>query len=284
MLELKDYPDMGRISTLYNSPQILLGEELYWTEKRDGSQLRIAHREGVIQIGSHNMENASEQFQNYLKQTEQYPALEELLKDTNGHAENPLANFDIGATIFGELLSKGKSPARFEYHDKYEFILFDIWSEKDQRFLPYNAVYAYAQHYGLPIVEAFAMTRHTTLESLYSYRDEMLILCKEKSREGVVIKDYSNQVFVKEKLDMPKIERVKIEQGTPVLPKLPESDVMGAIAKVHTDIGVDFIDKTKAMPMIARYVAREMEIHKCSKPIKNLFFYYQQYIEGGEIK
>jgi hypothetical protein len=277
---MKSYPELNRIALLYPSPQILLGEEISWTEKRDGSQLRIVLTDGQLQIATHHQDEASEQFVNYFKQTEQAMGIEQLLKDSNGLCDNPTANFNIGAVIFGELLCKGKSPARFETHDKYEFVIFDIYSQKAERFLPYNNAYQYAYHYTLPIVECWAITRHVTLESLMAYRDEMLILAKEKGREGVVLKSYRNQIFAKEKLDIPIIKRVEIEDGIPRNPKLPDSEVMGAIAKVHSDIGEAFMDKKIAMPAIAKYVSEEQGKHLCSKPEQSLFSYYQKYIEG----
>ena len=277
---LPKYPELNRIALLYPSPRIILGEEIYWTEKRDGSQLRIAIVGGEVKIATHHQEEASQQFIEYFKQTEQAVAIEELLKDSNGLCANPAANFDIGAVIFGELLSKGKSPARFEYNDKFEFIIFDIWSRRDERFLPYNVIYQMAYHYALPIVECWAMTRHIDLDSLYAYRDKMLILAKEKEREGVVLKDYRSQIFAKEKLDIPIIPRIKIEEGQPHNPSLPDNEVLGVIAKVHSDLGELLMDKTKAMPLIAQYVSEEQKKHLCSKPLQPLFSYYQKYIEG----
>lgn len=277
--DLPKYPELNRIALLYPSPQVMLGEEIYWTEKRDGSQLRIALVNGEMQIATHHQDVASAQFVEYFKQTEQAKAVGELLRDSNGLCSNPAANFDIGAVIFGELLSKGKSPARFEHHDNYKFIIFDIWARKDGRFLPYDGIYSYAYHYSLPVVECWAITRHVELESLYAYRDEMLALAKEKGREGVVLKNYHSQVFAKEKLDIPIIPRAKIEEGQPRNPFLPNSEVLGAIAKAHADLGEGFLDKRIAMPLIARYVAEEQGKHQCSKPAQNLFSYYQKYLE-----
>ena len=277
--KLLSYPELNRIALLYPSPQILLGEEIYWTEKRDGSQLRLSWVDNDVKISTHHQEDASEQFKNYLKSTEQANGICELLRDNNGLREDDTANFNIGAVVFGELLVKGKSPARFEQHEKHEFVIFDIWSQKDGRFLSYNAMYQQAYHYGLLVVECWAMTRHVDLDSLYAYRDEMLVLAKEKGREGTVLKCYSAQIFAKEKLDTPIIPRIKIEDGAPRNPPLPDSEVMGAIAKVQADLGELFTDKTKAMPLIARYVSEEQRKHQCSKPTQNLFSYYQKYIE-----
>jgi ATP-dependent RNA circularization protein (DNA/RNA ligase family) len=277
---LPNYPELNRIALLYPNPQILLGDEIYWTEKRDGSQLRIGMVDGEIKIATHHQDDASTQFKGYFKMTEQAIAIEQLLKDTNGFCDNPVADFNFGAVIFGELLSKGKSPARFEHHDKFEFVIFDIWSTKDERFLTYNNVYQHAYHYSLPVVECWAITRHTDLDSLYATRDEMLALAKEKKREGVVLKNYHSQIFAKEKLDTPTIQIIKIDDGAVHLPRLPDSEVLGAIAKVHVDLGESFMDKKIAMPTIAKYVSEEQDKHLCSKPSQNLFSFYQKYIEG----
>ena len=278
--KLPSYPEMNKISMIYPEPQIMLGEELYWTEKRDGSQLRIAWVEGKLKISTHHQDEASEQFQNYFRSTPQAIGVEQLLRDFNGLCENPTANFNNGAVVFGELLSKGKSPARFEYHENCEFVIFDIYSQKDGLFLPYNNFYAMAFHYQLPVVDCWAMTRHVDMDSLLAFRDTMLIKAKESGREGVVVKNYHCQIFCKEKLDSPVIPIVKIEDGNPQLPQLPDSEVMGAVAKCHADLGEAFFDKTKAMPTIAKYVSEECDKHLCSKPGNKLFAYYQNYIEG----
>lgn len=277
-MELPKYPEMDRIATL-RYPQMLLGQVIHWTEKRDGSQLRISlDEENNLVISTHHQDNASDMFKDYFWKTEQPQSVKDFLIDTNGYREEPVANFDFGSVVFGELLCKGKSPARFETHDKYEFVIFDIFSLKDQRFLPYTSVYQHCYHYNLPVVECWAISKHLDLDSLYAYRDEMLIVAKEKAREGVVLKNYHDQVFAKEKLDTPKIERVKIEDGSVRLPPLPDSEVFGAIAKVHADIGEGFIDKRIAMPLVAQYIGQEQEKHQCSKPRMNLFTYYQLYL------
>jgi len=279
-MELPKYPEMDRIATL-SRPQMLLGQEIYWTEKRDGSQLRIAlDNEGEVIISTRNQDDASEMFKNYFHQTEQAQGVIDFLRDTNGYREEPVANFDFGSVVFGELLCKGKSPARFETHDKHKFIIFDIYSLKDQRFLSYTSVYQNTYHYGLPCVECWGISRHVDLDSLYSHRDEMLVVAKEKGREGVVLKNYHDQVFAKEKLDTPKIERIKIEDGSVRLPPLPDSEVYGAISKAHADIGGEFTDKRVAMPLVAQYVGHEQEKHMCSKPRMSLFTYYSLYLEN----
>lgn len=277
---LPKYPEMNRIELLYPSPAILLGQEIHWTEKRDGSQLRISLVDGQVKVATHHQDEASEQFINYLKETQQYDNIVALLKDTNGYCDNPVADFNYGAVIFGEILVKGKSPARFELHDKHDFVVFDIYSQKDSRFLSYTSVYQQCYHYGLPCVECWAISQHLDINSLMLYRDQILQVAKDKGREGTVLKAYGIQKFAKEKLDTPKVERIHIEEGTPQYPALPDSEVMGAIAKVHAELGEDIKDKAKAMPIIAKYVSEEQDKHLCGKPNRKLFEYYIDYIKG----
>jgi hypothetical protein len=276
------YPEMNRIALLYPTPCILLGEDIYWTEKRDGSQLRISY-DGELHISTHHREDASEQFKNYFMSTEQAEPIIEFLKDTNGFPVNPNCDFNIGAVVFGELLVKGKSPAQFETHEKHEFVVFDIYSQKDERFLPYNKVYQECFHYQIPVVKCWALTKHETEESLLQTRDEILDMAQNEGREGTVLKCYHTQVFAKEKLDTPKIEHIKIENGEPKGLPLPDSEVLGAIAKAHADLGESFTDKRMAMPLIAKYVSEEQIKHLCSKPTNSLFSYYQKYLEGEVI-
>jgi hypothetical protein len=282
-MEIPKYPELNRIALLYPNPRILLGEEIYWTEKRDGSQLRVSF-DGELHIATHHQDDASAQFKQCFLDTEQSAKVIEFLKDTNGFPVSPNCDFNFGAIVFGELLVKGKSPARFETHEKHEFVVFDIYSQKDSRFLPYNNVYQQCYHYQLPIVKCWGMTQHETEESLYKTRDEILEIAKTEGREGTVLKNYHSQIFAKEKLDTPKIEHVKIESGLPKLPPLPDSEALGAVAKAHADLGESFADKRVAMPLIAKYISEEQDKHLCSKPANNLFSYYQKYLEGEVIK
>jgi len=106
--DLPKYPELDRIATLYPNPRILLGEEIFWTEKRDGSQLRLALINGELQISTHHQDDASAQFKQYFLDTEQSSRIIEFLKDTNGYPVSPNCDFNYGSVVFGELLVKGK--------------------------------------------------------------------------------------------------------------------------------------------------------------------------------
>lgn len=280
--DLIRYMELCRIAQLYPAPQILLGKEIWWTEKRDGSNLRISLVDGEVVISSRNRYQASGQFQEAFHRTPESKGVIQFLKDHNGFNPNPACNFDFKPQVFGEMLTKGKSPTGIEMHDEEEFVVFDIFDTKANRFLTYTQVHQHCFHYGIPMVECYLVSRHIRMDDLLKTRDEVLKICEANGREGTVLKTFNGEkhIYAKEKLDTLPIDRIpkKIHKGKPNLPPLPESEILGAINKVHVDLGEKIHDVKIAMPMVARYIAKEADKHKCSNP-KSMFKYYQQYLE-----
>jgi hypothetical protein len=272
------YPDLDRISNLKPNPHILLGKDIVFTEKRDGSNFGVyLDVEGEWHARSRNMDIASEQFHNYFKLTPQFEGVIELLKDATEWGDAYM--------IFGELLIKGKSPTKIEFHDDHSFVVFDIWSAKVGGFLNYTKVYQECYHNHLPIVELWGTCRVNTLEALLKFRDEMLLKSIEMNREGSVGKYVNGSEFIyfKEKNDIPKYEKVpRLEDPgneKVILPSLSDSEMTGAIEKVYADLGENFFDVKLAMPMVAKYVMIEQEKHNCSPPQKKLIVAYRERIE-----
>jgi hypothetical protein len=281
------YPHLERIYNLKPNPEILLGQEIFWTEKRDGSNIGACLTEDGVQLRSRNQDKASEDFYKAFNASEQAMGILELLQDAG--------NWGNEYVIFGEMLTTGKSPTRIETHDKNEFVVFDIWDSKNERFMNYNGVHQHCHHFGLPIVELYGTCNVNTIEALYAFKDQMLEKAKECAREGTVGKVWGETkwnhgdgagcsrliTYFKEKNDLPAIEKVpRSEQpGYVILPDLPDSEIYGAIEKVRTDIGDDkFRNVRDAMPLIARYVGEECKKHNSTSP-KNLYQYYQQRLE-----
>ena len=272
------YPDLERITQLKPNPEILLGKEIVFTEKRDGSNLGVyLDADGVWHARSRNMDVASEQFHNYFKMTPQFEMVIELLKDAE--------QWNDAYMVYGELLIKGKSPTKIETHDDHSFVVFDIWSEKLGGFMHYTRVFQECHHHGLPIVELWGTCRLRSLESLLRFRDKLLEKSKECGREGTVGKyvDGAEYIYFKEKNDTPKYEKVPREEDPGnmkiVLPALPQSEVTGAIEKVYADLGIDFFDVRIAMKKVAEYVSEEQKKHNCSKPDTPIFESYKERVE-----
>ncbi len=283
--KLRKYPELDTVARLYPDPKVILNKFISWSEKRDGSNLRVSLVDNEIMISTRHQDVASSEFIECMKQTAEYDKVVKLIKEYSGldPTRSFASNFNFGPQIFGELLVKGKSPTGIEMHDKHEFIIFDIWDTSAQRFLMYNQVFQHCHHFGLPIVKLYGLTQHETLEDLYRFRDEMLKVCEVEKREGVVLKAFEpdgKEIYAKEKIDLPKDTYVKHREDKPTLPPLPDSELFGAIAKVHADLGADFRDVKKAMPLVAKYVFEEQQKHLYGKPEMNLFRAYQNYLEG----
>ena len=272
------YPDLERISQLQPNPHIILGKEVVWTEKRDGSNFGVyLDAEGNWHARSRNMDVASEQFHNYFKMTPQFGCVIELLNDAQ--------NWGDAYMVFGELLTKGKSPTKIEYHDDHSFVVFDIWSAKLGGFFNYTKVYQECYHHKIPIVECWGTSRINDLDTLMAYRDVMLLKSIERNREGTVGKHVNGTEFIyfKEKNDTPKYEKLPRvedpENARILLPPLAESEVAGALEKAYADLGTEFFDIRPAMKLFAEYVSTEQKKHNYSKPDRKLIEFYKDRVD-----
>lgn len=274
------YPELNSIIRLHPNPEIILGHEIFWQEKRDGSNLGIyLNNDNGIELRSRNMDKASDDFYKVFNEIEESGKIRDLLISMHD-------DWNDEGVIFGELLVKGKSPTKTEFHKENEFIIFDIWSSKMGGLIPYILVYQHCHHFKLPIVELYGTSKHITLESLLEFRDKMLRVAENNGREGVVGKIFEKNIkyiYFKEKLDTPKLEKLPrvIENGRPILPPLPESEVLGALDKTFVDLGKEnFMDVKIVMPLFAKYVSEECVKHNCDKPDGNLYRRYRDKLEA----
>lgn len=272
------YPHLDRIAILKPNPHILLGKEIVWTEKRDGSNLGVyIGEDGEWHVRSRNMDCASEQFHNYFKMTPEFDGVIDLLLDAQNWGDEYI--------LFGELLIKGRSPTKIEFHEDHSFVAFDLWSTKLGGFVNYTKLYQECYHNDVPVVALWGTTRVNTIEHLLEFRDKMLQRSLDEHLEGVVGKYFngSESIFFKEKNDLPKYEKVPRAEDPEgmkcVLPNLPDSELCGAIEKVYTDLGGDFFDIKLAMPKIAEYVGIEMKKHNCTQPERKLILAYRERVE-----
>jgi hypothetical protein len=272
-----EYPELEQITRTYQ-PQRLLGAELVWEEKEDGSNLMVwlDKDTDIFKISSRHMEDADREFQNRFKNTPQAALVESLIRDE-------LKDYGKDLVVFGELLSKGKSPTRITVHPETTFVTFDIYDVAAEKWNNYTAKYQKCFHYNLPVAKAMATCKVASMEELLAFRDKVLEMVKVIGRiEGTVVKTQYLQptVFAKEKLDTPKLEKLpRAESDGVQLPPLPESEILGALDKAYVDLGIDkFMDKSVAMPLFARYVSEEAKKHLCKVTV-SLFKFYQQKTE-----
>ena len=241
--------------------------------------------EDNIQLRSRNLPIASDMFYSGFNQTSHVDAIRDMILNERDYGDE--------IVVFGEMLMKGRSPTRIEMHEDFDYVVFDIWSTKQNRFLHYNKVYQTCYHFDIPVVDLYGTCNVSTIESLYKFKDEMIAKAKDNSMEGVVGKVWAELpwncgegvgtkrgiVYFKEKHDLPSLEKLPRmdEAGKIQLPSLPDSEIYGAIEKVRTDIGNDFTDIKIAMPLVAQYINEECRKHNCCAP-RNIFQYYQQRI------
>lgn len=266
---MKEYSTLERSARLYPTPRILLGKLIYWTEKRDGSNIGAYIKDYVLLFRSRHQAIASFDILQSIKNTGYTELLRELICDFN-------------IMPFFELLQKGKSPTHTEFHPKDDIAIFDMWNLKSQQWLNYTQMHQFCYQYDLPIVKLYGMSRHLNMKTFEKFRLRMLKHAKKSGREGVVGKIYGLEpIFFKEKLDLPNLRktRIHIEDGAVQLPLLPKSEIQGAVHKVYIDLGHEkFLDKRIAMPLIARYANEEATKHLCAKT-KNLFEFYLEKLE-----
>lgn len=284
------YPHIDRLENLRPNPEILLGKRLTFEEKRDGSNLCFwtwpkkrfkwfGNTVWVEHISSRNMELASNDLRRLAYMTDQYSKIMEFLKTEKGRY-----------MVYAELIQKGYGATRVEGINKeHQLVIFDIWDNKVHNFLPYIPKYQLCYHWNLPVVERWAETQHATIESLYEMRDKVLAMAKEKNREGTVIKyiDPSPNanppfIFAKEKLDIPPSPPLRqMEEGRPVLPPLPDSEINGEWLKLLADYGITKMKhKSFGMPEFVRRTNQAAKDANC-RPPKDIFKYYKQYLQDA---
>ena len=271
MIKWKKYTDLEPFVRLRYEGRELLGKEILFTEKRDGSNISLwLDEKNEVHISSHNLEIADESLTNAMKSTPEYPKIVELLK-----REKQDYNNDFIA--YGELLLKGKTPTRIELpKKKAHWILFDMWVVFDERYLDYSRLYQYAYQYKIPIVKVLGTESPTSLEELQQMKEKYLKWCKAHKREGVVGKNYPEQIFFKEKIDLPKIKRIprdKLPKST--LPPMPEEKILRALQHAYDELNDE--DKWRnpkyAMPIVAKHISTEATEHYYEPP-RNFYGIY----------
>lgn len=269
---------MNRISKSLNETVWgLCGKELYWTAKLDGSNIGIYWNGEKYVARSRNQDIASDQFLQYLEQTDEWIKVCEMLTDER-------ENWNSNWIVYGELLCHGKSPTRMFSYEGYKFVVFDMWNVDKEYFINYNGVYQKCYHWEIPVVQLLGICRKLTPTELFEFRDKMMRYCEENRIEGCVVKMWESDGsygYYKEKIDIPEpLVHKEIDEGDVMLPILPDSEIYGAIDKVRVDIGDEqFCDVKVAMPMVAKYVRDECNKHGCIMPSKKLFEYYKEVLE-----
>jgi len=173
--EVIKYPKLGYLRESPYGGRELLGKLIYFEEKRDGSNIRCFIDENDnLQFGSRNKIPASDDLLKSIENT----GYDSILR-TALYTEKYQWNHDI--IVFFELLQKGKSPSRIEYHEKDDIAVFDIY-DINGGWWNYTRVYQFCYQWKLPIVKLWAVSSYSTIEKLEKQIEKMLDRAKKKKK------------------------------------------------------------------------------------------------------
>jgi hypothetical protein len=260
------YYELEPIRRLRNEGRELIGKTLTLTEKRDGENVSVwLDEKGEVKFSSHNLCEASEDIVNRFKVTAEYHKTELLLKTE--------LNFHKEYVLYGELL-KEVGPTRIEpKRKKVSWVLFDAWEVTEKRYISYTQLYQLAYHYKIPIVRVTGFVVPTSIEDLEDTIKNQLKWCKRHRREGIVGKDYENQVFFKEKIDLPKLPKIP-RQPQLQFPPMPQERIIRALQHAYDEVGAGNWKNVKvAMPIVAKHIAVEAKEHNFNAP-RNMYQLY----------
>lgn len=159
------YPHFGRIEQVTPNPSILLGNDIFWTEKLDGSNAGIYLKDDVPMVRSRNQDVA--QFSDIVKEIpvfENIVALLHHLKD----------NYHSDYIVFCEFMQKGRSPTGLKTYDYDSLIVFDMYNLTAERFETWNNVCLFCGTFDIPVVKLLGFCTCHSLDELYSFRDELI--------------------------------------------------------------------------------------------------------------
>jgi len=262
------YTDLEPFIRLRNEGRELIGKEILITEKRDGENVSIwlDEKENVC-ISSHNQEKADENITKRMAETPEFSKICNLL-------QVECIEFHKKIILYGELM-KRVGATQIEPKKKHcNWIIFDIWDDNEKRYLDYNYVYQRAYQFKIPIVKCLGVEQPKQLEDLQIIKDKWLKFCKRHRREGFVGKNYYDNVFFKEKIDLPKLKRVRDIQQIQ-LPQMPEETILRALQHAWDEINdeIKWKDRAIAMPIIAKHISTEAREHNYNTP-HNFYSYY----------
>lgn len=264
------YPDLEPAKRLRNEGRELLGQLIWFTEKRDGENVSLSldlEGAGTI-ISSHNQEIADDDIQSRFVATPEFEKAENLLIEQ--------AQYRHHLVLYGELL-KTVSPTRIEPRRKHvHWVLFDIYDLDEKRFWSWNQCYMICYHHHIPFVQRVTSTIPASLEDLQAEIKQCLKWCRRHRREGVVGKVYENpQIFFKEKIDLPELPKIP-RPGRVELPVMDEHTCLRALQHAFDEVGEEkWKDRAVVMPIVAKHFGVEAREHNFDTP-RNM---YQLYLE-----
>jgi hypothetical protein len=193
-----------------------------------------------------------------------------------------------GYLVFFELFGKGVFPG-FDVDSPPCMEIIDIYDMNGEGgFLKRETKEKICEKYHAPIVPLLYKGKVANIDEYWKLINPFIDLTwNQYHKEGMVIKGFLThfgQIFIKEKHpEAIKASRAPREEkdGKVVVdlrPVLDDTEINGAIKKVHVEIGDKIGQKEIAMPRIAGMVQEECKKHDMRFP-NTIFRYYQDYLK-----
>src|SRR5947209_10124878 len=264
--------------TPYNIPLVI---EL----KRDGSNMRLIHlsedRYGLLSRNQY----ASDDFINRVLRIIELPYLAKHAAITGRYHKNIFEIAKSGYTVYFELFGTGVFPG-YDIDSPPSMEVLDILTP-ESGFLRRKAKEDICEKYKAPIVPLLWQGEVKNLDEYWMVvRPLVDKTWKEMHKEGIVIKGFARnfgQIFIKEKhpdvLNEAKEQKREVGGALQVDTRavLDETEIMGAIKKVHVEIGSQIEDKAVAMPRIAVRIHEECNKHDKRFP-RDIYDKYVHYL------
>ena len=286
------YDHFGYLEQMKNSG-LLLGKQIYWTVKEDGSNTGIWYDEEAnkYRVSSRNQKVA--QFEpNVLQLPEVHKVIEFMDWVYNTYGSDYI--------VYGEYMPEGWSPTHLKHYDAPSYKVFDIYDKKKGNYLDYYTMYNLTRPFDIPLVDLIAVTTSNSIEHLNKTQQELLslmdlknqsFLCKVKRffkritgrlEEGLVAKciDGDKHYYFKAKYFREKVKKVKDPSTKVYLPQIEKGELLKCIHKVKDALcDEDFKDPKIAMPMISDEVGLELKQTGTSNKAYKLFQLYQEVLD-----
>lgn len=166
-----EYPHFGRIEQVTPNPSILLGNDIFWTEKMDGSNVGIYLKDGEPVVMDRNAIIAR-----FSESVKQIPVFDKIVKLLH-HLKD---NYHTDYVVFCEFMQKGWSPTGLKYYDCDSLVVFDIYNLTAGRFETWNNACLFCGTFDIPVVKLLGFCRCHTLDELYAFRDELIDFISNK--------------------------------------------------------------------------------------------------------
>lgn len=283
------YDHFGYLEQMKNSG-LLLGKQIYWTVKEDGSNTGIWYDE---ETNKYRVSSRNQKVAMFEPNVLALPEVQNVIKFMDWvHTQ-----YGSEYIVYGEYMPEGWSPTHLKHYEKPSYKVFDIYDMKRKNYLDYYTMYNLMRPFDIPMVDLIAVTTSNSIEHLQKTQAELLSImdlknqsfkCKVKRffrritgrlEEGLVAKCIDGDAYYmfKAKYFREKVKVVKDPATKLYLPQIEKGELMKCVYKVKDSLTEeDFKNPKIAMPFISDEVGLELKQTGTSNKQYKLFQLYRE--------